>query len=356
MIKRGGKVKKFKAYRFPFTWSDISLYRGELFGVAIISVIFHHYFHLFYNIEAPNKVIHIISKFYYNAIGSVGVDIFIFLSGFGLYYSLSRKPKLSAYYLKRIKRVVIPYLLCGLFYWTIRDFIFMHRTFVEFLFDYSLLTFWLTEAFSFWYISFITILYIISPFVYWLANDRRRFVAGVVCSFGLILLCYFFARDVFKNTEVALQRLPYFLIGMRVGKIAKTPDHDDEQGTSILFACVLAFSVFLKIIFGKTNFVLERSFYGYYGIFLIFVYVLVRKKVQGRWKGLFSLLTLAGKYSLEIYMLHSFVKNFMVWIGLPIQNPLIYLLHIVIMIPLVYCLAKVLEVLDKVGRAHTSAI
>ena len=83
MIKRGGKVKKFKAYRFPFTWSDISLYRGELFGVAIISVIFHHYFHLFYNIEAPNKVIHIISKFYYNAIGSVGVDILFFCPDLG---------------------------------------------------------------------------------------------------------------------------------------------------------------------------------------------------------------------------------------------------------------------------------
>ncbi len=347
---------RFKAYRFPFAWRDISLYRGELFGAAILSVIFYHYFKLFYEIEASNKAIYIISRFYYNAIGSVGVDIFIFLSGFGLYYSLSRKPKLSSYYLKRVRRVVIPYLLCGLFYWTIRDFVFMHRTFLEFLLDYSLLSFWISEAISFWFISFITVLYIISPFVYWLANDRRRFAAGVVCSFGLILLCYFFARDIFENIEVALQRLPYFLIGMRVGKISKTTEHGDEQGTSIWLACVLVFSVFLKIIFGKTNFVLNGSFYGYYGIFLIFAYVLIRKKVQDRWKGLFSLLTLAGKYSLELYIAHTFVKNFMVWVGLPIQNPLIYLSHIVIMIPFVFCLVKILEILDNVGRAHTSVI
>lgn len=356
MLKRGVSVMRFKAYRFPVTCRDISLYRGELFGAAILSVIFYHYFKIFYDTEAPNKVISIITKVYYNAIGSVGVDIFVFLSGFGLYYSLSRKPKLSSYYMKRVKRVVIPYLVCGLFYWTIRDFVFMHRTFSEFVLDYSLLSFWISEAISFWYITFITLLYIISPFVYWLANDMRRFAAGVVCSFGLILLCYFFARDFFVNTEVALQRLPYFLIGMRVGRKSKTTDSDDEQGTSIWLACALGFSVYLKIIFGKTNFVLEKSFYGYYGVFLIFAYVLVRKKVQDRWKGLFSLLTLAGKYSLELYIVHTFVKNFMIWIGLPIQNPLIYLLHIVIMIPLVFCLVKTVEILDNVGRAHTSAI
>lgn len=73
----------FKAYRFPFTWRDISLYRGELFGAAILSVIFYHYFKIFYDTEAPNKVISIITKVYYNAIGSVGVDILFFCPDLG---------------------------------------------------------------------------------------------------------------------------------------------------------------------------------------------------------------------------------------------------------------------------------
>ena len=90
-------MSKKRTYRVPFTWSDISTYRGELFGASILSVVLYHYFAIFLNTEAPNTVIRILTKFYNSAVGSVGVDIFIILSGFGLYYSLSRREKLSAF-------------------------------------------------------------------------------------------------------------------------------------------------------------------------------------------------------------------------------------------------------------------
>ena len=119
-------MSKKRTYRVPFTWSDISTYRGELFGASILSVVLYHYFAIFLNTEAPNTVIRILTKFYNSAVGSVGVDIFIILSGFGLYYSLSRREKLSAFYRKRVYRVVLPYLVCGLVYWIIMDFFFFH--------------------------------------------------------------------------------------------------------------------------------------------------------------------------------------------------------------------------------------
>lgn len=115
-MREGKTLMKNRGCRLSCRWKDISTYRSELFGAAILSVVLYHYFIMFYEMEAPNKVIRIISKFYNSAVGSVGVDIFIILSGFGLYYSLSRRGSLSLFYRKRFQRVVLPYLVWGLFY------------------------------------------------------------------------------------------------------------------------------------------------------------------------------------------------------------------------------------------------
>ena len=347
---------KSRTYRVPFTWRDVSTYRGELFGVAILSIVLYHYFMVFNNTEAPNAVLRVISKFYNSAVSSVGVDIFIFLSGFGLYYSLSRGGKLTTYYRKSVYRVVVPYLVCGLIYWGIIDFVFLHVSIRQFLLDYSLLSFWISGTETLWYISFITILYIISPFIYRMTNDTLMLVIGVLCSFGLIILCYFAAPDFFHNIERALQRLPYFLIGMGAGKQSKNMTSDDEQGIPLWLACVIVCAVFVKVLVGKTNFVLGRSFYGYYGIFLIFAYVMVRKAMAGRWNGLFSVFSILGRYSLEIYIVHTAVKNIMTRLGFSMQNPLIYLLHIAIVIPLVACVTKLLNILEAPTRGRGNTV
>ena len=338
---------KIKDYKIPFTWRDVSTYRSELFGASILSVILYHYFVLFNNTEASSKVLRIFAKLYNSAIGSTGVDIFIFLSGFGLYYSLSRGGKVSSFYRKRFFRVVFPYLICGLVYWGITDFIIFHQPFRKFLLDYSLLSFWISESSTFWYISFISLLYIIAPFVYRLTDDKCRLLIGIVFAFVFIPLCYFAANDVYANIEMALQRLPYFLIGMGAGKQSKSVGHDNEKGISVGLAGILVFAFIAKIIVGKTNFVFARSFYGYYGMFLIFAYVLVRKAAPSKCTSLFSFLSFLGTYSLEIYIVHTSVKNIVSRLGFSLRNPLIYFLHVVITVPLVFCLVQLTKNVGK---------
>jgi len=71
----------------------LSKYRQALMGIAILWVMM---FHLPLRPGIP------IIKEFFN-IGYGGVDIFLFLSGFGLYFSLSKKGiKLSHYYKKKI--------------------------------------------------------------------------------------------------------------------------------------------------------------------------------------------------------------------------------------------------------------
>lgn len=334
-----------RIYLKSFKWVGVSTYRNELFGIAILTVILHHYFEIFKTVEAPNRIIYIIARIYNSTVGSVGVDIFILLSGFGLYYSLFSGRKLSLFYKKRFKRVIYPYLLSGCVFWCIFDFFIRHETFRSFIYHYSLLAFWGSGVTYFWYVSFISLLYIVSPFVYWLTGGRRRFIIGVIGSICIVLVCYFAVPRVFANIEMAIQRLPWFLIGMRCGQLAKNQELYGDYSIPLWLVIILLCAVPVRIIVGIIDFGFDRIFYGYYGLFLIIAYVMLRSVTPGQWDKFFSLFAVVGSYSLELYIVHTAVKNIMLQSGVIIQNPLVYLLHLLIVIPLVACLVK-LERLD----------
>ena len=72
-----------------FRWSLLSDLRGELYGLSIISIIIFHYFEGVATAGGGTGVT-TLAKVYNAFIGSVGVDIFVILSGFSIFYSLSR--------------------------------------------------------------------------------------------------------------------------------------------------------------------------------------------------------------------------------------------------------------------------
>lgn len=81
---------------------DISICRSALMGIAILWVVFYHFgFHI------PG-IKHLMRY------GYAGVDIFMFLSGFGLYYSLNRNGNLWSYYKKRLIRIFPSYFVIGI--------------------------------------------------------------------------------------------------------------------------------------------------------------------------------------------------------------------------------------------------
>lgn len=56
----------------------------------------------------------------YNLIfGSIGVEIFLFLSGMGLFFSMRKNENVLCFYKKRLKRLSVPYVLIGGIYWII---------------------------------------------------------------------------------------------------------------------------------------------------------------------------------------------------------------------------------------------
>ena len=98
----------------PFPLNDISRYRGELMGLAMVLIILFH-------ISLPRH-----DSFYgLVRMGNIGVDIFLFLSGIGLWFSwegMSNKPGTFSrrwldFYARRLRRVYPAWLVVAtLFY------------------------------------------------------------------------------------------------------------------------------------------------------------------------------------------------------------------------------------------------
>ena len=84
-------------------YSLFAKYRSELMGIAILNVLVLHSLSWI----QPKPSIFVSA---FNAFGHlIFTEGFLFLSGFGLYYSLNRNNDINAFYKKRVQRLIIPY-------------------------------------------------------------------------------------------------------------------------------------------------------------------------------------------------------------------------------------------------------
>lgn len=136
----------------------LSKERKFVFGVATIMILLVH---CITYIPSTNIFFSIVAKCC--QYGSLGVPIFAFLSGIGIFYSLTNnKPK--TYFRNRINRTFIPFFVmafiaCGYFYLVLD---WEPIIFVE---EITTLSFWLNHHGP-WYIAMLVPLYLVSPIYY----------------------------------------------------------------------------------------------------------------------------------------------------------------------------------------------
>lgn len=143
-----------------FDIKHISDYRQELMGIAIIGVLIMHFFSIG-EIERSLsvRVVSIIPTLAFT-------ETFLFLSGLGIFSSLSRGGDVFEFYKKRFKRLVIPYILMAfvpvLLYVIIND-----ESFWHFFYRLSTIDFWFGEStLGMWYVAVTIILYMLAPWLY----------------------------------------------------------------------------------------------------------------------------------------------------------------------------------------------
>lgn len=125
----------------------LSKYRGVLMGVQILLIMAFHYTE-----DLSNAADHFNgpAQVFYDYIGSSGVDMFLMISGLGLYYSWKRNPDAGAFYRKRLTRVLVPYVAVALVGWIWFDFVHSDAGVVRFLADIAFVTFFTDGVKWFW--------------------------------------------------------------------------------------------------------------------------------------------------------------------------------------------------------------
>lgn len=201
-------------------YSQLSKHRSELMGMAIIGILFCHFKECLI-IHQKNVPIYadLLSR------GICGVDIFIVISGIGLYYSFTNDQNILYFYKKRFTRLIPAYLIIGGIYWLINDVVIYHVKFSRFLEDLFLLSFFRRGTSIFWYIPAMIIFYLLFPFLYhYLTNNK--ILAGISIwgkTFFLIIITavcdYLLSRvlPIYRHIAIMTGRFPAFIIGTYFG-------------------------------------------------------------------------------------------------------------------------------------------
>lgn len=310
----------------------ISKYRNELFGLSIISIMIFHYFDNYYNSSLGEN--NVFAEFMYSVLGSYGVEVFLFLSGMGLYFAMRKNSAVGRFYKRRLVRVLIPYAVWGGVYWLIKDVLIKKPDFGKFFYDFSFMSFWCQGVRRLWYIGLIIVLYLVFPLIFKVINSKKySFIKTVALIAGVIVFNILLDRygdklnviiqpivelfqqeftlpnDVYKNIEIATCRIPIFIVGAYMGRRIYDKDKFKWCDTALIIAGIVAFvySFIRKYNIIPGLYGIGRYEAALFSISIIYGFVWVLSKIK--WEHLNRFLVYVGAMSLELYMTHVTINN-----------------------------------------------
>lgn len=251
----------------------ISKNRTYLMGIAMILVVIYHAFSCVYN---PIGVLNI---------GYVGVDIFLFLSGFGLASSFE-KNKISNFYKNCFTRIYPIYFIGVLTTYLIM----CHKVWGidDLLYNLSSLGFYTeggTQRYD-WYLESLFTLYLLFPAFYYFS--KLKYVALSLLFVATAVVLYEF--DVPWWYDCLIARLPIFLYGIMFAKCHKSAKHIGLLGLILYIPCRLYVSHFLA------------------SSLLVIAIIYLSWHYMGRLKSsVRNAIDFVGKHTLEIYIANLYI-------------------------------------------------
>lgn len=323
------------------SWGELSKYRGDLFGLAIIQIMIFHYFEDYFNAGGNTRVITLIGKIYYYIFGAIGVEIFLFLSGMGLYYSLTNNNNIKDFYIRRFTRVLPTFLIVSVMYYFWRNFIYEKMGVVGFLRGELFINFVSVHDTTYWFILLILIMYLVFPYLYrTLLPDKeyRTLVLMGILGVWLLtaILAYFLIPGIFANTEILYLRVPIFILGLFYAD--KVMNNSPLTRVEIL---LLASIVVLKVAFNRVVMIPfgGRSMATIWSFPIMFAGVWLCKNFLAYNTCLHRFVQWTGSLSLELYIIHVSLRevfnayNFSMAVGW----------HYMVMIVITYLIAILLK-------------
>lgn len=241
--------------------------------------------------------------------GCLGVDVFLFLSGFGLYFSLKASEEkhqtILSFYKRRFVRIMPAAIIAGLL--------------LKWNGNFSSLSECLAfSGLGLWYIRAILILYLFSPLFYRIISRSScgsiMLIYGI-CIIGIVFLSMYVFQSLFSVGNMtftwALARTPAFLMGMLVPAGMNLPFNVSNKLKIVIKICSALLAWRLISVFLTPNInplIKELSLYFGWFLFsfcipelcllLVRVISFLNVKLQ-------SILSWMGIMSLELYLVHE---------------------------------------------------
>ena len=327
----------------PLPLSNISRYRGELMGIAMILIILFHI-----------PLARADAFFGLHRLGNVGVDMFFFLSGMGLWFAWTKRestPGVSTFanfYRRRFARIMPAWLImASLFY--VPDFLGPRKyspSLINLIGDITInLDFWRYDELTFWYIPALMAMYVVAPFYMELIRRHPiyRWLPVLAIMWCVIVQWVLPIHQAVGHLEIFWSRVPIFLIGINVGEQVRSKQTLDGSAfwlLLLLFVAAFASSLYLEQVrHGKFPLFAERMLYiplTVAGILLINVLL----HHAPSW--LLRSLSFVGSISLETYLIHvHFVMKPIAQYHLGYWPT--FLLTVLISLPLAWLLSKAVK-------------
>ena len=252
------------------------------------------------------------------SVGYGGVDIFLFLSGFGLYFSMSRKNfEIKKYYRSRFFRIVPEYwVVIGIVFLAQMDF--SARAFYLLVCKATTLGYWIGYRDESWFISCILFLYAIYPIYFKLFKKY-----GIKASFHFIgagfslMLIYALTCILYYNNKnyggfiiLTYARIPIFFIGAIFGHWAKDGCRIELSKKLKVIGLSAAIIASVALVFFQTFlfYALQTCSLAYLPYIIITPVLCILLAIFfDKYKTFDKIFTVFGLMSLELYLCHIFI-------------------------------------------------
>ncbi len=296
--------------------ANISRYRSELMGAAMLFVILFH-------VGLPRED----TFFGLRRMGNIGVDIFLFLSGMGLWFSWTRRPSLHHFFQRRFLRIYPAWIVMASLYY-IPDYLGVsivghsgHSTsIIDLIGDITInWDFWLHDELTFWYIPAIMFLYVASPFYMNLIirHPIYRWLPVTMIMWCILVQYVTPIHEAVGHLEIFWSRVPIFFIGINMAAAVERKETMDGASIwmiGLMFIMALASSIFLEQVkHGQFPLFLERMLYIPLTVTAILLLNRIFRRLPDTANRLFRLI---GTLSLEAYLIHDhFVLEYIEQVG-----------------------------------------
>ena len=317
--------------------ANISRFRGELMGAAMLFIMLFH-------VDLARSD----TFFGLRRMGNIGVDMFLFLSGIGLWFSWAKNSSVKRFYFRRFVRIYPAWLIiAALFYlpkfhggsaWSWIDLI------GELGFNWE---FWLRDELNFWYIPAIMMLYLFAPPYMELIRRHPiyRWLPVVMVMWCILVQWVTPINHVVGHLEIFWSRVPIFFIGINMGEMVRRKQTVDGQGiwmVFLMFVMALASSIFLEQEkHGQFPLFIERMLYIPLTVTAILILNRVFRRLPAKVNYCFRFV---GALSLECYLIHQHFV--LAYIPKSLSYWPTFLLCLVITLPLAWVLQKVTQVIQ----------